>query len=158
MGDAPGVDGFGLPNSLKSSAGPITSCGPTAEFPEEIRRGLEQLETSRPLWPVGGSSWVKTVYRVKAFARGWDRSARAAGWPPVLLYGLHRHAPYANLAGMGAAFLLAGPGWHVLSVSAEAIAVASCTGGRLRVLRREPDPDAVLAWSLAAGEAPPTKS
>ena len=66
------------------------------------------------------------------------------------LYGLHRRAPYANLAGMGAAFVVARCGHHVVDVTADAIHVRSPAGSGLRIDRREPEGQTVLAWSLVS--------
>jgi hypothetical protein len=70
------------------------------------------------------------------------------GWSHLDLYGLHRRAPYANLASMGGAFVVARCGHHVIDVAADAIYVRSPTGADLRIYRRELEAQSVLAWSL----------
>ena len=64
------------------------------------------------------------------------------------LYGLHRRAPYANLAGMGGAFVVVRCGHHVIDVAADAIQVRSPTGSELRIYRCQLEAQTVLAWSL----------
>jgi hypothetical protein len=89
---------------------------------------------------------------VIAFAVRWDGLSRGCGWSPLELYGLHRRAPWSNLAGMGAAFLIAIGGHTVIGIGAEAIAVATPTGSRLRIFRRPPDSLSAPAWELERPE------
>ena len=135
---------------------PISSGG----TPDEVRNGLELLRSSAPLWKVDEPKrWLTVVDSVAAFAERWDGQARACGWTSVQLYGLHRRAPWANVAGMGAAFLIAADGRPVpillalkggpaIAVDQEAIRIVSPSGSKLRIYRRPPDPAAVLAWEL----------
>lgn len=143
-----------------SAAVPADLFGPTeagppplACVPDRISVGLARLEAAPvPAWPLDQAArWPAAIDRVRAFAGQWDGAARACGWEDVSLYGLHRRAPYANLATMGAAFVIA-LGQHpplVTAVTSESIAVIMPTSSRLRVYRCSPDPDAVPAWSLA---------
>ncbi|MBX9649700.1 MAG: hypothetical protein K2X57_21890 [Xanthobacteraceae bacterium] len=122
-----------------------------AELPADVLEGLQQLGRGPSVWPIDQAGrWVADVARVTAFAAHWDARARAAGWSDLQLYGLHRYAPYANLAGMGVAFVVALGRSTVLDVQAEAINIATPTGSRLQFVRRPPDPAAVLAWSLGS--------
>lgn len=129
------------------------------DLPPDVAAGLKLLASSPPLWPIDPPRWTAVVDSVTAFAGRWDGRARACGWTPLQLYGLHRRAPWANVAGMGAAFLIAADGRPVpvlvalkggpaIAVDQEAIRTLSPGGARLRIFRRTPDPDSVLAWSL----------
>jgi hypothetical protein len=120
----------------------------SADMPNDVAVGLDRLATSSPLWPVDGTAWLGVVERVRTFACQWDARARTAGWSALDLYGLHRRAPYANLAGMGGAFVVARCGHHVIDVAADAIQVRSPSGADLRIYRRQLDAQSVLAWSL----------
>jgi hypothetical protein len=113
--------------------------------------GLRRCARSAPAaWPADRLAlWPFVVDEVTAFRRQWDERARAVGWDDLALYSLHPRAPYANLAAMGAAFKVALGGWQVIGVGADAIEVVSRTGSRLRIYRRAPDADAVLAWAPA---------
>jgi hypothetical protein len=114
------------------------------------RAGMRLLARSAPAaWPTDRlAQWPALVDRVLVFERCWGDQARAAGWSTLQLYGLHRRAPWSNLAGMGAAFLVAIGGHTVIGLSSKAIAIAApTTGSRLRIYRRAPDADAVLAWA-----------
>jgi hypothetical protein len=51
--------------------------------------------------------WRTVVASVATFAWRCDAHACALGWPVLTLYGLRWHAPYANLAATGAAFVAA---------------------------------------------------
>lgn len=122
---------------------------PTA-LPADVAAGLELLARSRPLWPIGEAGvWSYAVGSVRAFAEAWDGRARAAGWTAIELYGLHCRAPYARLAAMGAAWLIARSGHRAVGVDAGAITVATHAGNRLRIYHAEVDPGAALAWTLA---------
>jgi hypothetical protein len=104
-----------------------------------------------PAWPTDRLAiWPFVLDELAAFERAWGESARTAGWDELSLYGLHSRAPAANLAAMGAAFLVALSGWQVIAVGPGAIVLVSRTGSRLRIYRRPPDPAAVLAWELPA--------
>lgn len=129
--------------------GALALSGERLAVPADVIAGLELLRRSPPLWPIGAEEWSRAVTRALAFAERWDAVARAAGWDDLALYGLHRGAPYANLAAMGAAWVLARSGHVALAVDARSISVATRSGGRLRIYRVEPDSDAVLAWALA---------
>ena len=113
-----------------------------------VVRGLQVLAGGPPLWPEDLVTWPMVVASVKAFAERWDGEARACGWPALSLYGLHRRAPWANLAAMGAAFVLARVGSRASAINGCAIETGSATGMPLRVYRTEPEPAAVLAWEL----------
>jgi hypothetical protein len=64
---------------------------------DDVMAWLELLARSPPLWPVGVDRWSEVVGALKAFESRYGRQAR--GWLPLSLWGLHRRAPYANLAG-----------------------------------------------------------
>jgi hypothetical protein len=49
---------------------------------------------------------------------------------------------------MGAAFLVALRGHQVVEVDHRLITMVARTAARVRVFRSEPDPEAVLAWTL----------
>jgi hypothetical protein len=117
-------------------------------LPADVVRGLDRLTQSPPLFPVDEATWRGVVGSVTDFAARWDGQARAAGWDSLALYGLHPGAPYARLAAMGAAFLIARAGLRTVAVSGEAIAVASYTGAHQRIYRTRLDPDTVPAWEL----------
>jgi hypothetical protein len=86
---------------------------------------------------------------VKRFELAWGDPARALRWSDLSIYGLHRCAPYGNLAGMGAAWVAARGGHRVVAVSEEAIVIKTITDARQRFVRRPPDPDSVPASELA---------
>jgi hypothetical protein len=113
----------------------------------DVLIGIDLL-ASRSLWPVGAERWAEVVARVKAFENAYGMRARACGWSDLSLYGVHRHAPYANLAAMGAAFVVARSGHRVAAVTAGDMLLISPTGAMLRIFRGEPDPSAALAWTL----------
>jgi hypothetical protein len=144
----------------RGAADLLTPIDPGAQnVPDYVAAGLEQLAAAAPtLWPIEQlARWPSVVDRVMAFRRQCDRPARAAGWDDLSLYGLHRRAPYANVAAMGAAFLAALNSWHVIGVGADAIAIVSPAGSRLKIYREPPDPDAVVAWSLVS-DKPATRA
>lgn len=91
---------------------------------------------------------------VRSFAERWDAQARSAGWQSIELYSLHRVSPFANLAAMGAAFLVARSGDRVAAID-DAIILRSVTGAVVRIRHSVPDPAAVLAWSLCAQSGEP---
>ncbi len=131
------------------------------DLPADVAAGLARLERPPAPWPVDRhGQWPVLIAGARAFARRWDRTARKCGWTSLQLYGLHRRAPWANLAGMGAAFLVAGSGrpapflvelagGPATSVDKDAVVLVTPTGSRLRIYRRPPDPEALLAWQLA---------
>ena len=122
------------------------------ELPADLERGLAVLVTSPPLWPIEAAQWAAAVASVRAFAWRWGVQARGLGWPEVALYGLHRRAPYANLAGMGAAWLMARSGRRDFEIAPEVMLIPTRTGDLLLFRGAPPDPDSVLAWHLC-GEA-----
>jgi hypothetical protein len=126
-----------------------TYAGPA--LPPHVADGLRQLEQSPALWPV--ADWRGVVTKVSAFAWRWHAEAAAAGWSDLQLYGLHRHASYANLAGMGAAWLVAKSGHLAVAVDREAFMLVTKSSSRLRIYRREIDPGAVLAWELCGPQS-----
>jgi hypothetical protein len=115
----------------------------------DVAAGLELLARSPALWPIGAGAWSEVLACVRGFAERWDAQARAAGWSTPELYSLHRRAPYANLAAMGAAFVVARSGHRVVAVD-ETIMLRSATGAVSRIRRVEAQADAVLAWSVTA--------
>jgi hypothetical protein len=122
------------------------------EPPDDVLRGLELVASSPPLWPVGAVRWAMVLNAVGGFASRWDGQARACGWSTLSLYGLNPTAPYANLAGMGAAWLVARRlEVRVIAIDAEAIHLSAPTGSRLRLLRLAPSGESVAAWSLCRG-------
>jgi hypothetical protein len=118
--------------------------------PADVVHGLDLLARSPPLWPIGTDYWSLAVATVEEFAARWHSPADELGWSLLQLYGLDRRAPYASLAGMGAAFVVARCGHHVVDVTAETIRVRSRSGADLRIYRRELGTESVLAWSLCA--------
>jgi hypothetical protein len=142
-----------LSTSRRASLDLLTPIEPgIRNLSEHVAAGLEQLAAAPPAgWPIDRlARWPSVVDQVMAFRRQCDRPARAAGWDDRSLYGLHRHAPYANVAAMGAAFLAALNSWHVIGVDVDAIALVSRAGSRLRIYRQASDADSVVAWSLLA--------
>jgi len=124
-------------------------CSRRCELPAtEILNELELLERSPALWPVDVATWSAALASVRSFAARWGGQAHAAGWSPLELYGLHRLAPYASLAGMGAAWLVARSGHPVVDVAGAAIRLRSATGAELRIFCGALDPMSVLAWAL----------
>ena len=119
---------------------------PNAPKPSGVGAGLAQLRASAPLWPIENSRWLDLVDAVGAFAERWGEQAAACGWSALDLYSMHQRAPGANLAAMGAAWLIARSRDLVLRVAAEAIVVQTRAGYVLRIYRRPPDSAAVLAW------------
>jgi len=114
----------------------------------EIGQGLDLLARGPRLWPVDGPTWEGVVASVVGFAERWDGQAHAAGWSDIELFGLHRFAAYANLSGMGAAFLAARGGYAAIAVDPAAILVRSQAGSVLRIRRLPLVDDAVLAWKI----------
>ena len=117
------------------------------DLPADVAAGLELLARSPALWPISAGAWLDVIACVRGFAERWDAQARAAGWSTLELYSLHQRAPYANLAAMGAAWVVARSGHRVAAVD-EAIMLRSATGAVSRIRRVVLDPAAVLAWSL----------
>jgi hypothetical protein len=125
-----------------------------AALPAE--RGLELLAACEPVWPVPPWEWRDVVRTVRLIEADWGGVARRAGWSDLALYGLHREAPYGNLAGMGAAFLLARLEAFrtcrqlISVVTVEAIEVRNGTTGAVQRLARSQfgRQDSVLAWTL----------
>lgn len=144
------VPGAGEQLELRGFATSTHARAADGDVPDEILRGLELLATSPPLWPIGDVRWEVGVDAVRAFADRWHVQACALGWSPLSLYGLHRRAPYANLAAMGAAFVLARSGHRAVAVDAEAVHVGTTTGAQLRIYRMPPEPESVVAWSLCS--------
>lgn len=114
---------------------------------DEVAAGLKLLARSRPLWPVDTDRWAAAVATLKAFEERWGGQARARGWDSLNLYGLSRTAPYANLAAMGAAWVLARSGHRAVAVTHELVLVMTYTGSMLRIFRGDGE-GAVLAWEL----------
>jgi hypothetical protein len=110
--------------------------------------GLDLLARSPPLWPIGADDWSLAVATVEDFAARCHSRANDLDWSLLALYALHRRAPYANLAGMGGAFVVARCGHRVVDISASAIQVRSRTGADLRIYRRELGAESAVAWSL----------
>jgi len=117
-------------------------------LPADVVHGLDRLARSAPLWPIGADYWSLAVATVEEFAARWHSPATGLGWSPLQLYGLDCRAPYANLAGMGGAFVVARCDHHVVDVTAEAIQVRSRNGADLRIYRRELGTGSAVAWSL----------
>jgi hypothetical protein len=115
--------------------------------PADVTRGLATLATGAPLWPVGRDRWAAMVTAIQAFAAVHDARARSCGWSSLSLYGLHHAAPYANLAAMGAAWVVARSGHRVAAVAADSILLVAPTGSRLRIYRGD-DQGSVVAWDL----------
>lgn len=109
----------------RSTALPRLTFGHAVDPLTDVAGGLDLLERSPPLWPVDSETWAAVVVSVAGFADRWDSQARAAGWSELELYGLHCGAPYANLAAMGAAFVLARSDSSAIDVSAHAIVTLS---------------------------------
>jgi hypothetical protein len=115
----------------------------------EIHVGLRLLRAAAPIFPgMGPEVWRLVLAYITDFARDWDGLARAAGWSSLQLYGLHPIAPAARLSVMGAAWVAARSAHKVIAIEAAAIVVATQTGGRLRIYRTAPDPEAVLPWPV----------
>ena len=99
-------------------------------------------------WSFGGGDHWRNL------PRAGTRRASVAGLVVCMqLYGPYRRAPYASLAAMGGAFVVARSGHHVVDVTAEAIQVRSPNGAELQIYRRELGAESVLAWSLCGVEA-----
>lgn len=128
-------------------------------FPLELAidpaAGLELLARSRPLWRIGVAAWSYAVASVRAFAEAWDGRARAAGWTAIELYRLHCRAPYARLAAMGAAWLIARSGHRAVGVDAGAIVVGTHAGNRRAstMPRSIPAPRSRGPWQLEQKKA-----
>jgi hypothetical protein len=121
---------------------------PIGDVPDDVARGLAALATSAPLWPLmSRDRWSAMVTAVQAFAAVHDAQARACGWDSLSLYGLHRRAPSANLAAMGAAWVAARSGHRVATLDRDGIVLIGAGGGRLRLYRTVPDEHVVVAWS-----------
>ena len=140
---------------MKRSAAAATPIPPlealieqAGDLPADVVHGLDRLARSAPLWPIGADHWSLAVATVEEFAARWHSPANELGWSLIALYALDRRAPYANLAGMGGAFVVARCGHHVVDVTADAIQVRSQSGADLRIYRRELQAQSVLAWSL----------
>jgi hypothetical protein len=118
----------------------------------DVLAGLALLDRSPPLWAVDVLAWRLIVDTVRGFAMRFDPRARDVGWSTLDLYGLHRSAPYANLASMGAAFALAKGGHRAVAVDAKAVTVRTYTGATLRAYRPTAPIDAAVAWSLCTRE------
>lgn len=69
-------------------------------LPAYVVHGLDRLARSAPLWPIGADDWSLAVATVEGFAARWHSPASELGWSPL-------RAPYASLAGMGGAFVVA---------------------------------------------------
>jgi hypothetical protein len=138
---------------MSAAAADLFDRAEPAAPPDDVTRALEFLARSPPLWPIGAGRWLVIFERMEALAWRHDAEARAAGWSSMQMYGLHRHAPYARLDAMGAAWLLARRGDRVIAIDPEKIIVASAAGARLRLFRADPHPDSVLAWKLCRGTA-----
>jgi hypothetical protein len=121
---------------------------PLPDLNTHVLAGLDLLARSPALWPVGTDRWADVLATVKGFEQAHGRPARARGWSDLSLYGLHRTAPYANLAGMGAAFFVARSGHRVAGIDGDGILLISPNGARLRIYRVEPDECAVAVWAL----------
>lgn len=106
---------------------------------------LASLLERPPIWPVPPREWSAIITAVRAFAARWHGQAAAAGFTDLQLYGLDPRAPSANLAAMGAAWLIARTGHVVLTIDRAGIELRSRSGARLRLLRRE-TAGAVLPW------------
>jgi hypothetical protein len=132
----PATDLFGLP--------------PIGPVPADVARGLATLAAGAPLWPVGRDRWTTLVATVQAFAAIHDTKARTCGWDSLSLYGLSATAPCANLAAMGAGWVVARSGHRVAAVAADSILLIAPTGSRLRIFKGEPA-GAVLAWEIRPG-------
>jgi hypothetical protein len=133
MSALPATDLFGLPE--------------ICDVPADVSGGLAALAAGAPLWPIGAERWTALVATVQAFAALHDAKARICGWDSVSLYGLHPHAPYANLAAMGAAWVTGRSGHRVAAVAADSILLIAPTGSRLRIFKSEPA-GVVLPWTL----------
>ncbi len=117
----------------------------TAEL-DTVVAGLDQLARSPPLWST--TKWADELTAARAFAGRWQAPALACGWTLLDLWGAHPRAPAARLACLGAGWIVARSGHHVLEADTGAIRVVTRLGSRLRIYRTEPDPGAVLAWEL----------
>jgi hypothetical protein len=112
----------------------------------DVLAGLDRLARSPPLWSC--ADWPAMVDRAKAFAGRWSEPAQACGWSRLDLWSVHRRAPGARLASLGAAIIAARRGDRVVELDAAAILVVTRLGSRLRIYRTAPDPERVLAWRL----------
>jgi len=115
----------------------------------EPEAAIAALAHAPPLRDVGTAKWMVYTDGLAQFAGRWGKPAQACGWQPLALYGLHPIKPYANLACMGAAWVVALTGHHVLGVDTVSMELKTVAGSRLQILRRAPDPAVVLAWEMA---------
>jgi hypothetical protein len=90
---------------------------------------------------MNGGEWSIWVV---AFQQRWGGQVRCADG----CHRKHRTTPYANLAAMGAAWVLARNGHRAVAVTRDSVLMTAPTGSRLRIFRGEVDPGSVLAWSL----------
>jgi hypothetical protein len=122
--------------------------GSIADIPEavDVLAGIELLR-STALWSPA-SRWPEAITAATAFARRWHAPARTASWSDLDLWGANSRAPGARLSSLGAGWLVAKGGYHVLEVAPRDILVATKSASRLRISRPQPDADAALAWLL----------
>jgi hypothetical protein len=113
---------------------------------DEVRAGLELL-AAHPLWPVEVGRWAAAVATVKAFEARFGGQSRTRSWDNLSLYGLSPTAPFANLAAMGAAWVLARSGHRAVAVTDDSLLVMTPTGSTLRIFRGDGQ-GAVLAWEM----------
>jgi hypothetical protein len=115
----------------------------------DVLTGLNALMQRAPLWPIRADRWASIVNECQRFADRHHATAVAAGWHPVALFGMSPRAPHARLEMLGAGWLIAVAGHHVLDVTRTEISLRTISGARLQIPRREPHPDAVLPWESA---------
>ena len=140
--------GVGRTTDQSTSAKKATSLPAPEGVPSEWAKGVCRLLTipAHAAWPT--DSWPVTQDDAYRFFRTWGAQAHRLGWTELDLFGVHRHAPWARLDGMGLVPLLQGR--EVVVLAEDKAAIKTATGGTLTYRRKKPPypGECCLIWEL----------
>lgn len=108
--------------------------GWASPLPPSLAYSLDGFARKPPLWPVSPGTWHAIVDDVRRFANRWHAVAASHGWTVEQLYGWHPDAPHRT-SELGAGWLIAKCGHHVIDVDREAITLKTQSGATLRIYR-----------------------
>ena len=113
---------------------------------------LARLDPARPPpCDISPSRWLRFIDDCGRFIDdGWAARAEALGWGPLDLFGCNRDKPFARISQAGLLWLLEGR--KLLALTADTAAIATQSGGKLTLYRRQLETGGVLAWELSAAE------
>lgn len=119
--------------------------------PRSWGEALARLDPARPPADISPTRWLRFIDDCGRFIdNGWAARAAALGWGPLDLFGCNREKPFARISQAGLLWLL--DGRKLLALTGDTAAIATQSGGKLTLYRRQLETGGVLAWELSAAE------